>query len=261
MRNAIGCWLLLIALLVPHDALAGKRLRVLFVGNSLTYYNDLPATFASLYRVTEPGTEVATEMLATGSGTLRERIAEGRLAALLRDQRFDLVVLQEKGGWPVCMAGGGDKGCEDSPHALREAVNLIRANGAQTLWLATYQKLPEAQRALSAESHRLATAIPVEMVDVGAAMQKVAPAVRKRLLLKDGHPDVAGTWLTAAVLVGATSDHPLPKAVPPRSCGSQWRGGRLTASQPASQQRRGVARQCHAVDATLWRAIRNAVDG
>ncbi|HEV8694128.1 MAG TPA: hypothetical protein VGQ93_08105 [Lysobacter sp.] len=257
MPRAIGVLVLLIALLFSPSTFAGGRtLRVLFVGNSLTYYNDLPRTFATLYRATEPGTAVQTEMLATGGGALRERISEGQLAMLLSSQHYDLVVLQELGGWPLCATG--DARCEDSPLALREAVNLVRANGARALWFSTWQKLPKAQQQLSISARQVASGVNVEMIDVGAAMQRVAPAARKQLLLKDGHPDIAGTWLVAAALVDAASENPLPKTAPPQSCGSNWRNIRLTATKPASVQSRGEAK-CHALNAAQWRAVRNAV--
>jgi len=255
MRHAIGRCLLLVALLLSHDAFAAKTLRVLFVGNSLTYYNDLPATFATLYRATAPGAKVETEMLAQGGGKLRERLSEGRLAALLTQQRFDIVVLQEVGGWPNCSPEFS--GCEDAPLALRETVNLVRANGARAVWFATWQTIPAAQQSLSRASATLAREVGVDIVDVGAAMQRVPGGRRLPLLHQDGHPAPAGTWLTAAALVQAIATQPLPGKAPPRSCGTDWQGY-LKATAPASAQRRGKP-ECHAITNAQWHLLRTAV--
>lgn len=255
MRHAIGRCLLLVALLLSYDAFAAKPLRVLFVGNSLTYYNDLPATFATLYRATAPGTKVETEMLAQGGGKLRERLNEGQLAALLARQRFDIVVLQDIGGWPDCPREF--PGCEDAPLALRETVNLVRANGARAVWFATWQAIPAVQQSLSRASVALAHEVGVDMVDVGAAMQRVPGGRRLPLLHKDGHPAPAGTWLTAAALVQAIASQPLPGKAPPRSCGTHWQGY-LKATAPASTQRRGRP-ACHAITNAQWRLLRTAV--
>jgi len=254
MRHAIGRWLLLVALLLSHDAFAAKTLRVLFVGNSLTYYNDLPATFATLYRATEPGAKVETEMLAQGGGKLRERLTDGQLATLLTRQRYDIVVLQEIGGWPDCPREF--PGCEDAPLALRETVNLVRANGARAVWLSTWQAHPAAQQSLSRTSAALAREVGVDIVDVGAAIQRV-PGRRLPLLHKDGHPAPAGTWLTAAALVQTIAAQPLPEKAPPRSCGTHWQGY-LKATAPASAQRRGKP-ECHAITNAHWRLLRAAV--
>jgi len=253
MRHAIGRLLLLVALFLSHDAFAAKTLRVLFVGNSLTYYNDLPATFATLYRATEPGTKIQTEMLAQGGGKLRERLNDGQLAALLTRQRFDIVVLQEFGGWPDCPREF--PGCEDAPLALREAVNLVRANGARAVWFATWQANPGAQQSLSRASAALAREVGVDIVDVGAAMQRV-PGGGLPLLQRDGHPARAGTWLTGATLVQAIATRPLPEKTPPRSCGTHWQGY-LKATGPASKQRRGLP-ECHAITNAQWRLLRTA---
>ncbi|GAB3344570.1 SGNH/GDSL hydrolase family protein [Lysobacter tyrosinilyticus] len=255
MRHAIGRCLLLVALLLSHDAFAAKPLHVLFVGNSLTYYNDLPTTFSTLYRATEPGTKVETEMLAQGGGKLRERLKGGQLAALLTRQRFDVVVLQELGGWPDCPAEF--PGCTDAPQALREAVNLVRANGARAVWFSTWQALPAAQQSLSRQSTTLARDIGVDIVDVGAAMQRVPNGRRLPLLRQDGHPSPIGTWLTAAALVQAISTQPLPAKTPPQSCGTAWQETNLKATAPASAQRRGK-RECHAITNAQWRLLRAA---
>jgi hypothetical protein len=255
MRHAIGRCLLLVALFLSHDAFAAKPLRVLFVGNSLTYYNDLPATFATLYRATAPGTKVETEMLAQGGGKLRERLNDGQLAALLMKQRYDIVVLQEFGGWPQCAPEF--PGCGDAPLALRETVNLVRANGARAVWFATWQAIPTVQHALSQASTALAREVGVDMVDVGAVMQRVPDGRRLPLLRKDGHPAPAGTWLTAAALVQAIAPQPLPAKTPPRSCGTDWQGY-LKATAPASTQRRGQP-ACHAITTAQWRLLRAAV--
>lgn len=254
MRAAIGALLLLAALSVPPAAAAGKTLRVLFVGNSLTYYNDLPATFATVYQATVPGTTVEADMLAQGGARLRERLRDGRLAALLSRHHYDVVVLQDLGGFPDCPPDF--PGCSDAPRALREAVSLVRAAGAQPLWFATWQRHPEAQRALSRHGSALARDVGVEMADVGAAMQRVPSPLRERLLQDDGgHPAPSGTWLAAAALTRSLAGA-LTEATPPRSCGLDWRG-HLKATALASAQRRGNA-ACHAVDAAQWRVLRAA---
>jgi hypothetical protein len=255
MRRAIGRWLLLVALLLSHDAFAAKPLRVLFVGNSLTYYNDLPATFATLYRATALDAKVETEMLAQGGAKLREHLANGQLATLLTRQHFDVVVLQDFGGWPICASDF--PGCQDAPVALSEAVNLVRANGARAVWFSTWQAVPAAQRALSQESTALARRIGVDIVDVGAAMQRVPGGRRLPLLRQDGHPAPIGTWLTATALVQAIATQPLPTRAPPQSCGTDWRDARLKATAPASAQRHGK-RECHAITTAQWRLLRAA---
>ena len=86
MRGGLAGLVLLAAWLWPTAApaatpVAPKSLNVLFVGNSLTYGNDLPTTFETLYAATEPGTVVHTQMLAVGGAVLRDHLDTGHLAA------------------------------------------------------------------------------------------------------------------------------------------------------------------------------------
>ncbi|MFC5570962.1 SGNH/GDSL hydrolase family protein [Lysobacter yangpyeongensis] len=255
MRGAIGVVVLLVALLLPSAALAGTTLRVLFVGNSLTYYNDLPSTFATLYQAAAPDARIETELLAQGGGRLRERLQDGVLAKLLAEHRYDVVVLQELGGLPLCP--DDFPSCRDAPAALRESVELVRAHGARAVWFATWQASPEAQRELSLRVRALSHSLQLETVDIGAMLQRVSPTARTRLLHDDGHPDYLGTWLIAAALVDRLAQAPLPDSAPP-SCGWQWRDGALDARRPASQQTTTRA-PCHHPDDTQWRALRAAI--
>ena len=54
-------WVIAVALMVPSLHAASVEQRVLFVGNSLTYFNNLPAAFASL---APPGRGNATDLPA-----------------------------------------------------------------------------------------------------------------------------------------------------------------------------------------------------
>jgi hypothetical protein len=236
----------------PTAAPAPRPLQVLFVGNSLTFGNDLPTTFETLYRATAPGAQVRTQMLAVGGAVLRDHIDTGHLSALLEATRYDVVVLQELGGWPLCDAH--DPLCQ-SPEHLRRSVQLVRAHGARPLWYGTWKAAPDEQKEMSRRSRRIAADIGVELVDTGAAMQHVASVVRARLLLDDAarHADVAGTWLVAALLVQATSTQPLPTATPPESCGRTWTSHRTTAARDAEGPRR-----CHRLTDLQWQRLRAA---
>ena len=140
----------------------------------------------------------------------------------------------------------------------RWAVRLVRAHGARPLWYGTWKVAPAEQKQMSRRSRRIAGEIGVELVDTGAAMQRVAPSVRAKLLLDDPfrHADVAGTWLVAALLVQATSDQPLPSATPPESCGRTWTSPRTTAVPESEGPRR-----CHHLTDLQWQRLRAAAVG
>lgn len=231
-----------------------KPLRVLFVGNSLTFFNDLPGTFASVRQASEPGTPVQADMLASGGATLGDRIADGRLAAMLEAGQYDLVVLQQIGGWPLCEPS--EDGCEPVA-ALAEAVRVVRAHGARPFWLSTWKTSPAQQERLSAKATRIAGETGVTLVDAGAAMGRMPESLQRKLLLSDGHPDVLGTWLMAALLVRATSDATLPSDPPDSNCA----GVDTPASTPTPTARKVLGGEpCHSLSAARWHAVRAAAN-
>jgi hypothetical protein len=233
------------------------RLHVLFVGNSLTYYNDLPAMVASIHRRDLPRQDLQTALLATGGGSLRERLDDGGLADALQQDHFDVVVLQDLGGWPLC--ADEDHRCMDSEQALQESAALVRRHHARPVWYATWQRLPMAQNALSLRVEAVSERLDIEAVNVGRTMQTVDdPVVLDRLLLPDGHPTALGSWLVAGALYVAIERAPLPRMTPGRSCGVDWQGRNLGAQSLASHQSHDSP-SCHPISAADWQAIRKAI--
>lgn len=70
---------------------AGKT--ILFVGNSLTYTNDLPALVVKIGK--EKGIKIKTEMLAYANYALEDHWNDGKLQLLLANKQFDFVIVQQ----------------------------------------------------------------------------------------------------------------------------------------------------------------------
>lgn len=66
---------------------------ILFVGNSLTYTNDLPGRVVRLAK--EKGVELRTEMIAHPDYALEDHWNDGQLQKLLAEKHFDFVVIQQ----------------------------------------------------------------------------------------------------------------------------------------------------------------------
>jgi hypothetical protein len=69
--------------------------RILFIGNSLTYINNLPQLFERYVEASYPGVSVCTSMIAKPGATLTDHRRAGDALAKLREQRWDYVVIQE----------------------------------------------------------------------------------------------------------------------------------------------------------------------
>jgi hypothetical protein len=73
--------------------------RVLFIGNSYTYANDLPGMFTKLAK--SGGHRVETDLLANGGWTLTDHVNTSDTLRDLQASQWDYVVLQEQSEYPA----------------------------------------------------------------------------------------------------------------------------------------------------------------
>ncbi len=117
----------------PGCALPGVTCtRVLFIGDSYTYVNDLPTTFADL--AWAGGHRVETGTLATGGATFADHVADPATAPMITSRAWNTVVLQDQSEDP---AFASYRQSEMYP-ALGQLTSMIRAAGAQPLLFLTW---------------------------------------------------------------------------------------------------------------------------
>lgn len=78
---------------VPTPAGRAGVVKILFVGNSLTYTNDVPSMVAALGR--DHGTKIEKEVLAKPNYALEDHWNEGCLQTMIKSGYFDFVVVQQ----------------------------------------------------------------------------------------------------------------------------------------------------------------------
>jgi hypothetical protein len=194
------------------SAQEGKdTLKVLFAGNSYTYFENLPQVVSVLSEKT--GTVLVTEKSTIGGAKLSEhwRGARGlKTREMIERGGYDIVVLQE---WSL-----GTVSEEDSAvYYLGLFSDLVRKRGAKPYYYMTWarEKSPEQQAIISKVYRETALANDATVVPVGEAWA-MAKAERPdlRLYFPDGsHPAESGTYLAACVFV-ATITGELPESIP-----------------------------------------------
>jgi hypothetical protein len=206
---------------------AAKEVRVLFVGNSLTFANDLPGLTAGLAKARN--INMAYEMHAPGGYTLAQHAGDPRLLKKINKGTWDLVVLQEQSRMPAYPWAQ----TEVFPHA-RTLSRLIRAANprAQIAFYMTMAKkngdkanpdFPELatyaglQRKLAAAYGRMSEENQGFIVPVGLAWAKVrAQKPGLGLYADEVHPNLAGTYLAACVFYAVLfKDSPVGLPPPP----------------------------------------------
>lgn len=71
-------------------------MHVLFVGNSMTRYNELPALFAARVRAAMPDADIHVSALAPDGESLAGHLASPTLTTLLEERPWDYIVVQER---------------------------------------------------------------------------------------------------------------------------------------------------------------------
>lgn len=196
LRHGTGC------------ALAGDRpcLRVLFIGNSYTYVNELPEVFASLVR--SGGDPVEVRMVAVGGAFLDQLATSPDTDAAMAAGPWTDVILQEQSQAPA----SGQVLRERTIPGAAALVDAIRATGGRPHLLETWahrdgwpdlgMDYAAMQAALRDGYAAAAAATQSDVIPAGDAWQRATGlAIGVPLWQDDGsHPAVAGTYLVACVL-------------------------------------------------------------
>jgi hypothetical protein len=204
--------ILLLALALPSVNPAREKpetgpVRVLFVGNSLTYVGNLPAVFDALSAAN--GRHSAGDMIVAGGATLTDRVKDGAVATALAANKYSFVVLQERGGDFTC--NFGPDSCESARKALSVLVNLARQHGATALLLGTYQALPDASKEIVVAESRAARTNHIGYVFVSEKLRAARTALPQlQWFASDGmHPGHELALLDALLLYERIYDaHP-----------------------------------------------------
>jgi hypothetical protein len=175
-----------------------NALRVLFIGNSLTYVNDLPGLVGALADSAGVTRPFWYRVVANPDFSLEDHWATGAARAAIESREWDVIVLQQ----------GPSSLPENQVHLRDWSVRFaepIRAAGARP---ALYMVWPESSRrtaftAVSDAYTGAAQAVDGLLFPVGRAWLLAWERDDDLALYGfDGfHPSVLGTWLAALVLL------------------------------------------------------------
>jgi hypothetical protein len=202
---------------------------VLFVGNSLTYFNDLPYIVESLVDSVPgltPAQRISPAVAAFPDYALEDHWHDGAVQTSIATNKFEIVVLQQ-----------GSSALEESRVNLREYTRKldarIRAVGGRT---ALYSVWPLLSR--SFDFDRVTESYALAAADVNGMLFPVGEAWRAAwrrdpniaFYLDDGlHPTVRGSYIGALVMAAMLTDRS-PVGMPSKL---SLRSGAVIAIPPA----------------------------
>jgi hypothetical protein len=169
--------------------------RVLLVGNSYIYYNNLAQMIGLI--TDSLNTKIICKKSTIGAATLGQHWNSERglkTKKIIASNKFDIVVIQDNSMWPLEH--------KDSLLIYGQLFsNFIRANGAKPYLYNTWarEKTPQTQSSINAVYNELAALENAINVPVGSSFdlaRKTIPTMN--LFHPDGsHPSAVGTFLIA----------------------------------------------------------------
>ena len=173
---------------------SANAVRVLFIGNSLTFWNEMPMLTRRIATSLGAQPKLVTELSGMGGATLRQHWERGRALRRIREERWDFVVLQAQSTEMF-----------DRPDETRKYAELFDAEidkaGAKTVIFETWRTLDGrgTQSELNRRYASLAKQLHAIVAPVGEAWDELR---RNGMELLDGsgvHPNLRGSYLSACV--------------------------------------------------------------
>ena len=186
------------------------NLKVLFLGNSHTYFNYMPQMLAQLVTSEDRGFKLGVDQ-CTGEGAgLAWHWQNKQSRGAIEEIHWDYVVLQDRSGGPL----------EEPESFVRHAGLLdaaVKKQGAQTILFLTWanQSRPETQIIISNLYQNTARDLQAHLAPVGLAWEAILK-LNQNLVLhhRDGrHANPVGSYLAACVfycVLFTTSPEGLP---------------------------------------------------
>jgi hypothetical protein len=195
---------------------AEDGVRVLFVGNSLTYYNDMPALVHDLAAADEAAPPLFAVAYAAPNWGLEPAARDDGLDRLLREVPWDVVVLQERSGLPSLAA---DERAERMDRFVYDLHARIDAAGAETVLFMTWGyedgdgnlTFPAMQARIAEAYSDLAQNLATRVAPVGAAWEEALRRDPAMPLWRDDgrHPSGHGSYLAACVFYALLTERPV----------------------------------------------------
>lgn len=168
---------------------------ILFVGNSLTYYNNMPEILE--YIAEENGVQIQTTSLCSPNYAIIDHLDSGKLQYLLKKQSFDYVIIQQG---PSSQAQGKQMLLADGAK-VKALCNEYKAQlGYYMVWPSlqyyyTFDKV--------IENHTLAAQKNKALLFLVGVVWKKYNTYKSKTLLYDYdnfHPSKAGSFLAALTI-------------------------------------------------------------
>jgi hypothetical protein len=219
LRSAIMFVSIIVAVVSAYSQ-EKQTIRVLFIGTSITYWNNMPQWVTELSKSMDSVPQIETTDWTKAAARLRDRLDT--------TSYWSAITMIRKGGWDKVVLQGHRHEPLDEPDdffaAAEELAEEARNIGAETIFFQTY---PYAKGYYAYEKEPCLGGNPTEMqIRISAAYAKAAEQTGARVarvgdawlwMLNNNpeielyssdmiHPSVCGSYLTACIFISLLTD-------------------------------------------------------
>jgi len=174
-----------------------KPIKVLIIGNDTLHINDVPNMLREVANMSKSWRPLEVTCLAKEDYSLAQHLQEKDAEALIKEQRWDFVVLQDRWLQPL----QDPSGMLDSVRTLSKAA---RDRGSRVVLFVPWADSGENERqeVLSAVSRKLAERLSIDVAPAGDVLFAVSNKHKEiqPYVADKHHVSSIGAWLAAAAL-------------------------------------------------------------
>lgn len=190
--------------------------KILFIGNSYTYYNSSPELLRAMIKERFPNQPIKVQLVSQGGMTLQRHWQGGKALEIIKSDDWDYVVLQEQSKLGMVLVIDNDTyfGQTDQFFTYARLFDAeIKNAGAKTVFLMTWSTKgrPKEQEILTYAYTTIAKELNAIIAPVGLVWDQVRANDKFNLYDFDGsHPSSYGSFLSMTTLYATLlKDNPL----------------------------------------------------
>lgn len=204
-------FLVLILLCISCNSSKKESMKVLLVGNSSIYFNNMPAMLETIGH--ENGIDIKTKLIAFGGYTLEDHLYDGIVEKALDSVKWDFVVLNEQSTLGSKYVVDGIPRVKENTtfyESVRKFDLKIKKNGARTVIISLYPRrhAPEIDGLLLNYCYmKIANKLQSIIAPVSYTWSDIMKEREDWQLYREDnlHPTSLGSFVTATVLFSTLS--------------------------------------------------------
>ncbi len=182
-----------------------ESVNILFIGNSISYYNSLSEQVKAMVEDRLPHLDVNTKLISNGGWTLKQHWNSGRAIREIEQGNWDYVVIQEQtmlGSMLILDGSRYIRSYQPFFDYATKFIQLSKKHGAEPVLFLSWSDSDNQsqQKHVSYASMTLAKQHKIKVAPVGLVWTELVKRNKIELYVDTIHPNPSGSYLAAATI-------------------------------------------------------------